>query len=389
MVEILLWQYRRRPGEEADMLCCGHVLTRREWMWSAMLSSAGAMVGGGGGGARAEAQAASAESLAAANALLRDNVSVDVHTHAGPDGISSRTAGPSDEIARSMRAGRIAVLCLADVPDGPILGRNAQNVLVALRVPEPGLLWKHHLDRLAWADELVAKHGIRRALTLADVKAAHAAAQPAVIFDVEGLDFLEKKLERLEESYARGVRTMQLVHYTPNDLGDFQTGAVVHHGLTPFGADVIRACHKLGVVVDVAHATADTVKQAAKVASRPLLLSHTALRGSKAQGPTPLTERQITPDHARAIAETGGSIGIWHFFPSLELYVDGIKEMIDVVGVNHVSIGTDTSRGTGLFPRYDHFPQLVEAMLKGGFTPADTAKIIGGNYLRIFAASVG
>lgn len=370
------------------MVCCGHVLTRREWMWSAMLSSAGAVVAGGGA-ARAEAQAASSEPLAAAVALLRDNVSVDVHTHAGPDGITSRTAPPSDEIARSMRAGRLAVLCLADVPDGPILGRNAQNVLAALRVPEPGLLWKYHLDRLGWADELVAKHGIRRALTLADVKAAHAAGQPAIILDVEGLDFLEKKLERLEESYARGVRTMQLVHYTPNDLGDFQTGAVVHHGLTPFGADVIRARNKLGVVVDVAHATSDTVKQAAKVATRPLLLSHTALRGSKAQGATPLTERQVTADHARAIADTGGSVGIWHFFPSVELYVDGLKEMVDVVGVNHVSIGTDTSRGTGLFPRYDHFPQLVDAMLKGGFTPADTAKIIGGNYLRIFAASVG
>jgi len=370
------------------MVCCGHVLTRREWMWSAMLSSAGAVVAGGGA-ARADAQAASAEPLAAAVALLRDNISVDVHTHAGPDGITSRTAPPSDEIARSMRTGRLAVLCLADVPDSPILGRNAQNVLAAVRVPEPGLLWKYHLDRLGWADELVAKHGIRRALTLADVKAAHAAGQPAIILDVEGLDFLEKKLERLEESYARGVRTMQLVHYTPNDLGDFQTGAVVHHGLTPFGADVIRACNKLGVVVDVAHATSDTVKQAAKVATRPLLLSHTALRGSKAQGATPLTERQVTADHARAIADTGGSVGIWHFFPSVELYVDGLKEMVDVVGVNHVSIGTDTSRGTGLFPRYDHFPQLVNAMLKGGFTPADTAKIIGGNYLRIFAASVG
>ena len=370
------------------MVCCGHVLTRREWMWSAMLSSAGAVVAGGGA-ARADAQAASAEPLAAAVALLRDNISVDVHTHAGPDGITSRTAPPSDEIARSMRTGRLAVLCLADVPDSPILGRNAQNVLAAVRVPEPGLLWKYHLDRLGWADELVAKHGIRRALTLADVKAAHAAGQPAIILDVEGLDFLEKKLERLEESYARGVRTMQLVHYTPNDLGDFQTGAVVHHGLTPFGADVIRACNKLGVVVDVAHATSDTVKQAAKVATRPLLLSHTALRGSKAQGATPLTERQVTADHARAIADTGGSVGIWHFFPSVELYVDGLKEMLDVVGVNHVSIGTDTSRGTGLFPRYDHFPQLVDAMLKGGFTPADTAKIIGGNYLRIFAASVG
>src|SRR5207249_3731752 len=83
---------------------------------------------------------------------------------------------------------------------------------------------------------------------------------------------------------------------------------------------------------DVAHATTDMVKQTAKVSSKPLLLSHTALRGSRAQGPTPLTERQITPDHARAVAETGGSIGIWHFFPSLERYVDGLKELADVLG---------------------------------------------------------
>src|SRR5204863_6091452 len=51
--------------------------------------------------------------------------------------------------------------------------------------------------------------------------------------------------------------------------------------------------------------------------TKPLLLSHTAMAGSYAMGPTPLSGRQISPDPARAIAETGGSIGIWHFFPSL------------------------------------------------------------------------
>jgi len=357
-------------------------------MWATTLSSAGAMLAGCAG-TLAEAPAASEAPLADATALLRDNISIDVHTHAGANGITSRTARPSDDLARQMRAGRIAVLCLADVPDGPILGRNARNVLVALRTPEPGFLYGYHLDRLAWVDELVAKHGIRRALTVADLKAAHAAGQPAIIVDIEGLDFLEKKLERLEESYRRGVRTMQLVHYTPNDIGDFQTGPVVHHGLSPFGADVIRACDRLGVVVDVAHATADTVTQALRVSTKPLLLSHTALRGSRAQGPTPLTERQITPDHARALAEAGGSIGIWHFFPSLERYVDGLKEMADVVGVDHISIGTDTASTPGLFSEYDHFPRLVDAILRGGFTPADAAKVVGGNYLRIFAAATG
>ena len=372
------------------MLCCAHAPTRRQWMWSTLVSTAAGMVAGCTS-ARDDRQggtvAAPAERSAAA-ALLRDHVSIDVHTHAGPNGITSRSAQPSDDLARSMRTGGIAILCLADVPDGPILGRDGNNVLRALRTPEPGFLYRHHLERLGWADTLCAKHGIRRVLNVADITEAHKAGAPAVILDIEGLDFLEKKLERLEESYRRGVRTMQLVHYTPNDIGDFQTGAVTHNGLTPFGAEVITACNRLGVVVDVAHATADTVKQAAKVATRPLLLSHTALRGSRAQGATPLVERQITPDHAKTIAETGGSIGIWHFFPTHDKYVEGLKEMVDVVGVDHVSIGTDTSSGQGLFPDYDKFAALVDAMLRGGFTPADTAKIIGGNYVRIFAASV-
>jgi membrane dipeptidase len=358
-------------------------------MWSAMAASVGAIVAGCSSVRGSEAPAAESDAgLSAAQKFLKDNISVDVHTHAGPTGVISRNA-PSDDLATSMRAGGMAVVCLADVPDGPILGRNANNVLAAVRQPAPGQLYHYHLDRIAWMDELVARHGIRRALTVADLKAAHAAGQPAIIVDIEGLDFLELKLERLEESYRRGVRTMQLVHYTPNDIGDFQTGAVVHNGLTPFGAEVIRACNRLGVVVDVAHATEGTVKQAAKVASGPLLLSHTALRGSKAQGPTPLTERQITPDHARMIAETGGSIGIWHFFPSATGYVDGLKEMVDVVGVDHVSIGSDHSSSQGLFKGYGDFTPVVDAMLRGGFTPAETAKIVGGNYVRIFAASAG
>ena len=324
----------------------------------------------------------------AALALLRDHVSVDVHSHAGPAGISSAHR-PSGELARSMRVGGLAIVCLADVPDGPILGRSATSVLGALRDPRPGELYQHHRERLDWMDELVASHGIRRVLTAADITAAHAAGQPAVILDIEGLDFLEMKLERLEESYQRGVRTMQLVHYTPNDIGDFQTGTVTHRGLTAFGAEVIRACERLGVVVDVAHATADTVTHAVRVASKPLLLSHTALRGSKAQGETMLAERQITPDHARAIAETGGSIGIWHFFAGPQRYVEGLKEMVDIVGVDHVSIGTDTATRGGLFAQYDGYAGLVEAMLAGGFTPAETAKIIGGNYVRLFETAVG
>jgi membrane dipeptidase len=179
------------------------------------------------------------------------------------------------------------------------------------------------------------------------------------------------------------------VHYTPNDIGDFQTGAITHNGLTAFGAEAIQACHKLGIVCDVAHATEDTVKQAATVATKPLLLSHTAISESRAMGPTPLKGRQISRDHARIIAETGGSIGIWHFFSSLDKYVEGIREMVDVVGVDHVSIGTDQQVAPGSLQDYAQWVQLVAAMLNGGFSPTEVSKIVGGNYIRIFQTSVG
>ena len=329
------------------MDCCGHeyALTPRHWLRRTAMISVGAMLAGDVGPRGSTAAARTAETASAALDVLRKSISVDVHTHGGKTGITS-PAPPSDEFATAMRAGSLAVACLADVPDGPILGRNTEGVLAAVRTPEPGQLYSHHLERLAWMDEMVANHGLRRALSAADLEAAHKAGGPAIIADVEGLDFLETRLERLEEAHQRGIRHLQLVHYTPNDIGDFQTGAIMHRGLTSFGAEVIRACHRLGFVCDVAHATEDMVKQAVKVATKPLLLSHTALFGSRAMGPTPLSGRQISPDHARAIAETDGSVGIWHFFPSLDKYVDGLKEMAKSSG----SI-TSASVPTSMFHR--------------------------------------
>jgi membrane dipeptidase len=308
--------------------------------------------------------------------VLKQHLAVDTHNHGGPTGISSK-GPPSDSLAKGMRAGGLAAVCFAEAPDGPLLGRE-KGVLRSLRVPAPDEIYRFHLDRMDWIDELVALHGMRRALTLADLRAAHAAGEPALIQDIEGLDFLEGKLERLQECHRRGVRHVQLVHYTPNDIGDFQTGEIRHDGLTPFGSAVIRECNRLGLVVDVAHGAEDLVRQAAKISSKPLLLSHTALQGSKAMGATPLTARQVSPAHARAVAATGGAVGAWHFFPSLQRYVDGLKELVDVLGVDHVCIGTDASSNPGLMPDHGSFSRLVDVLLKSGFSGPETGKIVEG-----------
>ncbi len=197
--------------------CHGHGLTRRQWMWSTVLASVGTMLAGDLAPRGSTAAAQTSENTSAALEVLRKSISVDVHTHGGTTGITSQ-APPSDDLAKGMRAGSLAVACLADVPDSPILGRNAAGVLGALRTPEPGHLYKYHLERLDWVDEMVAHHGLRRALSAADLETAHQEGQPSIVGDVEGLDFLEGKLERLEQAHQRGVRHVQLVHYTPNDM---------------------------------------------------------------------------------------------------------------------------------------------------------------------------
>jgi membrane dipeptidase len=353
-------------------------LTRRQLLTMALMASAGTMLPG--------KRARAAEMSSAAKEVLQKTITVDAHSHA-----RGMVFGPKmdDSLATGMREGMLSAVCLAHVPDGPVIGRNAAGVLGLVRTPAPGDLYKAHLGRLDWMDSFSSGYGMRRVTTLAELKDAKAKGEPAIIQDIEGCDFLEGKLERLEEAYRRGVRVIQLVHYIPNDIGDFQTGPVTHNGMTEFGASVIRELNRLGVLVDVAHATEPLVQRAVKVATKPLLLSHTALRGSKAQGKTPLAGRQISADHARMIADTGGVVGLWHFFPSVEHYVEGIKEMVDVVGVDHVGVGTDQQMAPGAIQDYAGYGGLADQMLKSGFKPEETAKILGGNFVRIFGQATG
>src|SRR6266404_6009633 len=138
------------------MDCCGHGhgFTRRQWMWGSTLASVSAMLGGGVGPRGSTAAAQTAETASATLDVLRRSISVDVHTHGGTTGITSK-APPNDDLAAAMRAGSLAVACLADVPDWPVLGRNAAGALAMVRAAQPGELYGHHLERLGWMDAMV------------------------------------------------------------------------------------------------------------------------------------------------------------------------------------------------------------------------------------------
>ena len=97
------------------------------------------------------------------------------------------------------------------------------------------------------------------------------------------------------------------------------------------------------------------------------------------------------PEHASLVAQTGGVIGVWppaSLFPTLDAMAAGIARMVDAVGVDHVGLGTDMRGlvGPSVLPDYDRLPALAEALLQAGFSPDETAKILGGNYRRVFEA---
>ena len=97
------------------------------------------------------------------------------------------------------------------------------------------------------------------------------ADDPALVLAIEGCDFLDGDLDRLNAMEARGVRSIQLTHYLVNETGDIQTAPPVHGGLTQFGADVVRRMNQIGVIVDVAHCSEDTVRGVVAATSKPIL----------------------------------------------------------------------------------------------------------------------
>jgi membrane dipeptidase len=322
-----------------------------------------------------------------ARAAIQAATTVDMHSHAGGIASVSRMHSGSafGPVAEPMRKGGMTAVCLAVVSDGPT-HKLIDGKLHPFRDPDPGELYTYSQLAFARLHGMAQAQGLTIVTNAAGLRAAKTGTT-SVIIAAEGADFLEGQPDRVEEAYRHwSLRHLQLTHYRVNELGDIQTEPPVHGGLTDTGAEVIRRCNRLGIVVDVAHGTFDLVKRAASITTKPLVLSHTSL----ATKPSRFT-RLITPEHAKLVAGTGGVIGIWppaSIFPTPEAMAAGMARLVDVVGVDHVGLGTDMRGlvGPSVFPDYDALPDLADALLNAGFNATDTGKILGGNYARVFEA---
>ncbi|MDD3522906.1 MAG: membrane dipeptidase, partial [Bacteroidales bacterium] len=163
----------------------------------------------------------------------------------------------------------------------------------------------------------------------------------------------------------------------------------IHGGLSPFGYQVIQEMNRLGMIVDVSHASRKTCLQAVQASRTPVMASHSGVYNLKE------TPRNLTDEEILAIAGKGGliQISIGRYFLSyqpkaevgLEHLLEHIKYVIDLAGIDHVGIGSDFDGGGGIVGVEDmgKMKAITRALLEQGYSEGDIGNLWGGNVLRL------
>ena len=217
----------------------------------------------------------------------------------------------------------------------------------------------------------------------------------AAVITVEGGEPLEGKIESLRTIYRLGARSLTLTHFPRNMLGD-GSGADNGSHLTEFGREVVEEMNRLGMIVDISHLNETGFWDVMELTKAPVLATHSNCKALCSH------HRNLTDDQIKALAENGGVINLSFcggfikddvgFDPELvkkvtiEDWFDHLDHAVELVGTNHVGIGSDLDGGCG-FPDLNdvtRFPLLTEGMVARGYSDADIEKILGGNDLRVF-----
>ncbi|MEQ1783795.1 MAG: membrane dipeptidase [Hyphomonadaceae bacterium] len=333
--------------------------------------------------------------LQQAHDLLRANPAIDIHAHPGRTfgrdaenlspalKIMSAGGATEDRAIADMREGQLAGASFAVVADVQVLNVVAGGGLGAARDFQPGEARASYERQIANMHRVLPEVGVTLVKEPGDFRRVQSKGGIAGLLTVEGADFLAGDVANVEKAFGDGVRSITLVHYRPNEVGDIQTAPAVTGGLSPFGADVIREMDRLGMVVDLAHASEATVAAAMKVCTRPVMCSHTHVNGRGATHP-----RFISMEMAKEITGRGGIIGAWPAgigMKTLEEYVDRIIDLADVLAPEHVSLGTDMDANfQPVMTSYTQLPELVAGLLRKGYGKRNAAAFVGGNFLRVY-----
>jgi len=200
------------------------------------------------------------------------------------------------------------------------------------------------------------------------------------VYLTEGGHPFEGDVENVDALFAQGLRITGLTHFFDNELGGSLHG-VSGDGLTDFGRAVVRRADELGLILDVAHASPRIVAEVLALSDRPVVLSHGGLKGVCD------TARNFSDDLMRDIAAHGGLIGVGFWDAAVcDVTPDGvvtaIRYAIDLLGVEHVALGSDYDGATAVTFDASELAVLTDAMLRAGFTEHEIRLVMGENIRR-------
>ena len=200
-------------------------------------------------------------------------------------------------------------------------------------------------------------------------------------------------IDNVDRFRSRGVAYMTLCHNGDNDICDSHRGNNEHNGLSEFGKRVVERMNKTGMMVDLSHASEKSFWDALECSSKPIICSHSSSRALCDH------TRNLTDEQMRALAGSGGvaQVCLYSGFTKKEedATVDDavrhIMHMIDVMGVDHVGIGSDFDGGGGLPGLEDAswFISLTEALMAQGLSDDDLSLVWGRNFLRVWSINAG
>jgi membrane dipeptidase len=207
------------------------------------------------------------------------------------------------------------------------------------------------------------------------------AGQVAGFLGTEGAQPLESKLENLDDLYGGGFRMMAPTHFTDTAIGGAAAG--IHKGgLTELGKEWVRRMEARSMLIDLAHASSATLRDVTAMARRPLIVSHTGVKGI-CDNP-----RNLSDDELRAVAATGGAIGIglWETATcgtDARATARAIRYAVSVVGVDHVALGSDFDGAVTEPFDSSGWVLVTDALLQEGFSEGEIRKIMGDNVVRV------
>jgi membrane dipeptidase len=301
---------------------------------------------------------------------------------------------------------------------------------------EHGGAARRTLDMIDSVYRAVERHpnDLTLATSAADIRRAKKQKKIAALMGIEGGHAIENSLAALREFHRLGVRYMTLTWNNTNDWADAARGEKTHHGLTEFGKDVVREMNRLGMLVDVSHVSDETMSDALDVSTAPIVATHSSaralsdvprnipdallLRIAKNGGVVQVNFYSYFLDAATVgpqgeardkrlkaqqdslnekykndperLAEEGDKLEAANPLPPLPLskLIDHIDYIVKVAGIDHVGLGADFD-GAMDFPEgaqdVSMLPNITYELLKRGYSEKDIRKVLGENFLRVFA----